>query len=303
MKKNRTIVPLAFLLAILCTLFSSGIIRHDIPQEAYFELAAQPQFDCVGKVKSNSTSASCVLISPRHVLTAAHIFKETETRPDTMEFQGQTVVVYRPVRSWIGDVETYTFSWNGVIRRGTRLSLHPSYTDSTAAHRVDLAIVELATPIASIAPATLNTTATELGAKAVGVGYGAYIIADQPENADTSGRKVAGMNTIDQFSGPSISTPEGPIQTSLVADFDHPDDNSCCNKMGDATPLPLEYATTGGDSGGGLFVQNGQEWQLVGITAQASFDVNELMLHGYYGMTSSWTRIAAYLPWIEAQKR
>lgn len=68
--------------------------------------------------------------------------------------------------------------------------------------------------------------------------------------------------------------------------------------MGSATPRPLEYICGGGDSGGGLFRQIENHWELIGICAGSSTDIPQLLKTGYYGQIMSWTRIAGFEKWI-----
>ena len=90
---RKTIILTSCILTQL--IFFSGIIRHDVKEEKYLKLAQQKQFDCVGQIyKDTMKSGSCVLIGDRFVLSAAHVFIDSETRPDTMAFNGQKVVVY-----------------------------------------------------------------------------------------------------------------------------------------------------------------------------------------------------------------
>ncbi|MCK9290784.1 MAG: hypothetical protein WCR58_09245 [Bacteroidales bacterium] len=94
--------------AIIFLTFFSGIIRHDVDEKAYLELAAEKQFDCVGRVfKDTTASGSCVLISDRFVLSAAHVFIDRDTRPDTLNFNGQTIVAYVPLNHWIKETIRY----------------------------------------------------------------------------------------------------------------------------------------------------------------------------------------------------
>ncbi len=43
--------------AIIFLTFFSGIIRHDVDEKAYLELAAEKQFDCVGRVFKDTTAS------------------------------------------------------------------------------------------------------------------------------------------------------------------------------------------------------------------------------------------------------
>jgi hypothetical protein len=48
----------------------------------FWELGARPEFRCVGVIgreKAPRSGGSCVLISPQHILTSAHVFVSNET--------------------------------------------------------------------------------------------------------------------------------------------------------------------------------------------------------------------------------
>lgn len=49
-----------------------------------------------------------------------------------------------------------------------------------------------------------------------------------------------------------------------MMDFDAPGDPSL-NVLGSAEALPLEFAFTGGDSGGGVFIQSNGEFRLAAV--------------------------------------
>ena len=84
--KHKTVI-ITTLSAMIFLTFFSGIIRHDVDEKIYLKLAAQKQFDCVGRIyKDTLASGSCVLISDRFVLSAAHVFIDSDTRPDTLNF-------------------------------------------------------------------------------------------------------------------------------------------------------------------------------------------------------------------------
>lgn len=55
--------------------FFSGIIRHDVDEKEYLDLAKSKQFDAAGQVIiDNSHLGTCVLIHKKYVLSAAHVF-------------------------------------------------------------------------------------------------------------------------------------------------------------------------------------------------------------------------------------
>jgi hypothetical protein len=274
----------------------AGIYRHDVPSEDYLALGKQSQFDCVGSVfdyKHNANAGSCVLIGDRYVLSAAHIFMESDFKKKKVKMNGSTISVKQPVRERVADITEFTFRFNKQRSFGKVLHIYPVYLDENQKHQCDIALIELAEPITSAVPMKLNITMDELGAIVTGVGYGASGIASKPETVEQWGEKVAGENTIDKLEGFLLNG----NRTLLVADFDHPQDTSC-NKMGSAQPLPLEYICSGGDSGGGLFRKTGNGWELVGITSGGGVDIQQFFKTGYYGQVGKWTRVSVFHEWI-----
>lgn len=279
----------------------SGIIRHDVDEKEYLKLAEETQFDCVGRIfKDTSASGSCVLISNRFVLSAAHVFIDTDTRPDTMEINGQTITVFTPYNERVTDVNKLTLVFNGQKVKVKKLTLHPNYLDSLTKGSCDIALIELEQPLKGISPAKLNDAFDELKSNVVGVGYGASGPADRPDLVDLLHKKIAGENVIDSIGGSELSG----NGTILLCDFDHPTRDDC-NKMGSSVPRPLEYISTGGDSGGGLFRKNGNDWELIGICGGAGggIDLAQFMKTYYYGQIMEWTRVAAFTEWIDEQTK
>lgn len=275
--------------------FFSGIIRHDVYEKAYLELAAKKQFDCVGQLfKDTSARGSCVLISDRFVLSAAHVFIESDTRPDTMQINGNTVVAYVSYNQRMTDVSEVSLEFNGQKATVKNIWLHPSYLDSLTKGSCDLAILELEQPVQNITPAKVNTAFDESGSLVVGVGYGASGPADRPELIDPYNKKIAGQNVVDSIGGPKYLE----YETLLICDFDHPTQKDV-NKLGSPTPRPLEYICAGGDSGGGLFRTKDNKWELIGICSSSNTDIDQLMKTGYYGQMMEWSRVSVFTDWID----
>lgn len=276
----------AVLIALGAIISISGIIRHDIPENEYLEYAKESQFDCAGRLirlKDNKGVGSCVLISPNHVLLAAHCLVIADTK--------------NSFGSRYADISEWGFVFGDKVYRGKKIFAHPAY-DLTGGE-YDLAVIELETEVKGVTPATLNLKPDELDAVVTGVGYGASGIANKPETVESFGKKIAGQNTIDSIGGYIVQGTDHPA--ILYADFDHPHDISC-NILGKAEPLPLEYAPTGGDSGSGLFRKEGMVWTLVGICAGGpGVNVERLLKTGYYGQSMGWTRTAVFAAWIKEQ--
>lgn len=285
-------------LTLLVSFFSFfGIMRHDVDEQKYKDLANEKQFDCVGKLFIDSTfNGSCVLISKKYILTAAHIFIESDIKPDTVVNNGNIEVYFKRVNLRELDLKksTVTVDFNGIKRKVKKLLLHPNYSGSNITGTYDIAILVIEEPINDIIPMNLNLLENEFNSNVVGVGYGASGIASKPESVTSKKIKIAGENIVDSLGG-EIS--KGKF-TFLVCDFDHPSDNNC-NKFGSAIPRPLEYMASGGDSGGGLFRNLNNKWELVGILAMSKTNSNTIMKYGYYSQLMCWTRVSSFGDWIK----
>ena len=284
---------LAFLVFLA---FVSGIIRHDVPERKYLQLGKQKQFACVGQI----SGGSCVLVSEKYVLSAAHCFIDTDTRADTLDtlIDGKKaqMVFYVPVNPRVTDFSKVYATFNGRSIKAKRGIIHPAYLDSLTKGSCDIALIELEQPVRSIGPAKLSSTFDELHSDVTGVGYGASGRADKPESVKLEHKKIAGQSVVDSLGGPEFDD----HQTLLFCQFVSPD-----NKTGMHVARPLEYICGGGDSGGGLFRQKGKAWELVGICGGggSGIDLQQFMKTGYYGQTMSWTRVSLFTSWIEKQMR
>ncbi len=281
---------------MLCSSVNAGVYRHDVDVKKYRQLAAEPQFACAGQVIRNSgIVGSCVLIGDRYVLCAAHVFVDNEeATPDTSYINGNKVIMNRPTNLHLAPAADFMFRFKREWRTGKVLVVHPVYKDSLKNGHCDMAIIELDEPITDIQPAILNTTFDEQHCVATGVGWGASGKANEPENVAIWFEEIAGQNMIDSIGGYKYKGKP----TELLADFDAPAGIKGCNKYGNATPVPLEYMTSGGDSGGGLFRQKHNKWELIGICTGGGVNIEQLLKTGYYGQLGAWTRVSVFNDWI-----
>lgn len=277
-------------------LFFNGITRHDVSEDNYLAFAKEKQFDCIVPVFRDTASiGSGVLISDRHVLTAAHIIVESDIKEDTIVQNNNTLILYQPYNVRL-DTSNINIIINGQKIRTKKVTPHPGYAADSSVHAFDLLLIELEEPVKGITPAVLNTRKDEMGAIVAGCGFGASGRADKPEDVGQFNKKIAGENTIDSLCGQKVN---GQF-SKLMADFDHPT-RTDCNPLGSAKPLPLEYAVSGGDSGGGLFRQRKGKWELIGICSGSAVNIEKLLEVGYYGQTMTWTRVSVYNDWIKKE--
>lgn len=277
-------------------LFFSGVYRHDVDVQEYLDLAKEPQFNCVGRIFIDDKPAgSSVLVNERFVLTAAHVLihRKEKSASDTV-LNGVSLTVYNQNEAvLVNPVDVYV-EFGDKAFQVKRLILHPNYLQKETKGTCDIAIIELLEPATGIPFPVINDKSDELNSLVYGVGYGASGPANRPDLVAQKNKKIAGQNVIDSIGGYELNG----TKTLLFADFDHPTDSTCCNRMGSPIPKPLEFITTGGDSGGGLFRKNNDEWELIGITAGGGIELEQFMKSFYYGQIGSWTRVSALNEWI-----
>lgn len=284
-------------LTIACTacflFFFAGVVREDVGLEKYAALARQKQFNCVGQVfNAAGSQGSAVLISKRHVLSAAHIFMNYITRTDTVLLGGQKTAVNLPVGAKPVDIKTYLISFDDKVYRCKSITVHPDY--NWQKREYDLVVIELEKEVTGVAPAMMNTALDEPGSVITGIGFGASGYANDMESVIRANRKLGGQNVTDSIGG----APLDGNGTLLFCDFDH-HTNPALNRIGSAVPQPMEYIGAGGDSGGGMFLYRNKKWMLAGIYHSTEFDRMRMEKNGYYGLLMSWSRVSVFHCWIQ----
>lgn len=259
----------------------AGIYRHDVPLEKYTALANQKEFDCVGQVcireydfcragvgdEIFKYKSSCVLIHEQYILCAAHVFD-----------YGKEM-----------NVSDYRFKFNRGFYSAETIVF---FREGEVTH--DLVLIKLDRPVTHITPAIIGTDTNELYKQVTGVGYGSVRNGMQYNGIEHLDYKMAGHNIIDSIGGERYKRQP----TLLMADFDHPERHDL-NVCGSADPLDLEYITNGGDSGGGLFVEDEQGYRLVGITLGKKSSISTTT--GHYGSVSKWLRVSLFADWIKEE--
>lgn len=254
-----------------------GATRHDVADANYLALGRASQFASVGLLRlDGEPHASAILVSPFWVLTAAHSAAEVEP-------------------------EQLSIVLNGRVHQAVEIVLHPDFRPRSMGSGTDMALIRLAHPVLDVQAAVRYRGYAERGQVATAVGFGVSgtgtgaIMSPAP-----SGTKRAGTNAIDGIGG--VIDGRRVPQNLLVADFDRPNDPSH-NRIGSAVPLALEYMPLGGDSGGGLFIEQNGSWMLAGVFSGYTFSAGKALEIGMYGSLMFWTRLSLYNEWVDAVTR
>ncbi|WP_108470963.1 S1 family peptidase [Rhodanobacter thiooxydans] len=225
-----------------------------------------------------------VLIAPRWVLTAAH------AAPMQMEGMEHEVSI------------------GGVARKVKRVITYPGYKklpnplveealasgDLSRVHAFlassdDIALIELASPVTDVIPAPLYRGNKEAGMTVQLVGKGATGNGVDGQDPHSPHRTVLRR---------AFNVIEGADARYVWYRFDPP-----------PSALPLEGITGSGDSGGPLFIENGDSRQLVGLASWGKYPAGHpfwgrwapgrQFVEGLYGEILYGVRVSRYIRWID----
>ncbi|MFH1110738.1 MAG: trypsin-like serine protease [Planctomycetota bacterium] len=243
MARNRiAATSAAAAVALVSSLAWATAVRHDRSDGAVLELGAK--FPAVGQVLPDG---GCTLVAPHWVITAAHVAASIPKEGGRVRFEGREYPV-------------------------ARIILHPeAKVEPGRPPEVDLAMVELASPVEGVNPLPLFRGDDELGRQAAIVGFGD--IGDgrsAPRHAD--GRRRAVTNVVSDA---------GPRR--LFFHFDEP-----------PAGTDLEGVGAPGDSGGPVLLEVDGKAYVAGVSSASGGGKP-----GRYGVDDIYTRVSRYLGWID----
>ncbi len=278
--------------SIRATAVSAGTIRHDVSDTLYRNLAQDTRYESVGNiewVESGITFwGSATLIHPEWLLTGAHIV-------DGTDFAGGGIT---SMKFEVGDSQLFP----DLTVTADQWIPNPGWTTFQGNLNLgfDIGLVHLSTPITTIQPAKLYEGRDEKTQIATFVGYGRTGTGLTGSITPSVVRR-AGNQVIDNFGGETTNKGITLLGNNRIfyTDFDSPN-LTTESKMGSTTPLPLEFMTASGDSGGGIFIEDPDtgETVLAGVHSFGStFDGNN---NSDYGDASGTTRVSSFISWIES---
>ena len=259
---------------------TGGLIRHDREIDQYREAASRTEFACVGRIRSADKQkyATGVLVSPRLVLTCAHVIRKGSISDQTWLFGSQP------------STATRVFHVPGFLKD----NLSEAHFEG-----LDLVLVELDRDVPDIQPAKRYRSRDEAGKQAWLIGHGVVGDGKSGRHEPATQMRLAGQNALDAIGSDSPYSLFS--DRTLMFDFDGPGDADP-NSLGAAEPMDLELGNMGGDSGGGVFVETNVGLRLAGIIF-GGVDAERKHLGGklyQYGQVGAAVRVSSYNQWIDA---
>lgn len=200
---------------------------------------------------------AATLIAPTWLLTAAHVARHIPTdRPLSVEIAEKRYAIARVIIH-----PEYNQAWEEEDEDVDEIGDH-----------VDLALVELETPVEDVCPYELYTRADEQGQEIILLGTGQY--GDGLRGVRGSDRQLRRVtNSIDEADA-----------YWLTFRFDAPPDGTL-----------LEGVAGGGDSGGPALIQQDSNFLLAGVSSWQHQGGKPL---GLYGCVEHYTRVSCFVDWI-----
>ncbi len=330
---SRALLPILVLCWTLLSNPGLGIgTRHDVEERLYLELARNgpqhprgryPDFRAVGAVGIRGVHpeqfellGSGTLLSPRWVLTAAHVViskqkKHGDFYPSLyVRFGPNAHAEYREHRV----IGAATVLPPKTLRILHGAAWHTSEKRLVTAEFHDLALLELEVPVQAIPPLPYCRREFDhrnLRVYLAGYGHSATGNVLNAEQWSATGRRRAAENTIDRdiTRNPYTGKQQGGI---ILLDFDDgTEEHNTLNRVerawaklfgmgaSDAQPLPLEGAAYPGDSGGPAIAKVDGVWQVVGVSGYGTgYPPDKRDSTISYGDILVYTRVASHQEWI-----